>query len=566
MRNAKKIPLQYSIKNGIGARLINGAVCQRLRNFKEIERNYLTKTVLTGNIFKDTVLLGSMALLRHVTQLLQNDPIRFIASKNGILLIRVFGALDYVIDRIDHVTWVEPSPLTHREKASKTKSPWRQRHKSREANVDLLNPLCRSSWLEHIATRPGWFAFADRDCGHDDQLFVSSEMMDLALTEITDLVAERLKSSRELATVRHRLASTLNLHIGSEVIDIALRSRIFTNRASLTAQHLNLVWRNLQLFQRMDQENPRLLTALTAWLSHSRNTDMSELTDAIPAMLSDVLASGLTPKAWRILAANGLKKLLPSQLNHSPWETLILNLKALSASRWPALAPRGILRLLHDAAGRPDSYHTARAGVPGWFWQIVCNEATALRGHAPGYKELFDNIPRWAWLVRKYAFGPDKNQRRRGCEWMREAVKIHENLEQTANAEKSPNWAPWIESAQWNNTGKLIVVPLLSAHALLTESIAMHNCADSYVSRCLQGNELLLSLRNKTTGRRIALFSTVRRGRNWSLDAISGPCNEPVQVSIRKYAKQAVKEVNRKYTQYLTEQGFATCELELFDL
>ena len=566
MKNEKILPLQYLIDNGIGARLINGSARQRLRTIEGIERIDLTQADLTGDVFKDTVSLGAAALLRHVNQLLQSDPLRVISSQNGVLLIRVFGAMDYVIDRIGHVIWVEPSPWTPREKASKTKPPWRHRHTSRETNIDLLNPLCRSSWLEHVATRPGWFAYTDRDGGHVDQLFVSCEMMDLALTDVADLVAERLKSSREMATLRHRLASTLSLHIGSEVVDIALRSRIITNRASLTAKHLNMVWCNLHLYQRMDQENPRLLVALTAWLSHFRNTNEAELTDAIPAMRSDVLASGLTPKAWRLLAAKGLKKLLPSQLNHSAWQTLISNLQALSASRWPALAPRGFLRLLHDSVGCPDSYDSAHAGVPGWFWQIVCNEAAVLKGHAPGYKELFDSVPRWAWLVRKYAFGPDKNQRRRGCEWLREAVKNHEYLEEIVEAEESQNWAPWIESAQLNITEKLTVVPLLSESALITESMAMHNCADKYVSRCLHGNELLLSLRDKATGRRIALASTVRRGRNWSLDEIAGPCNEPVQMSIRKYAKQAIAEVNRKYTQYLTEQESAACEPAFFEL
>jgi len=54
-------------------------------------------------------------------------------------------------------------------------------------------------------------------------------------------------------------------------------------------------------------------------------------------------------------------------------------------SRWSEIRTRGFLRLLHDAAGRPDSYDTATDGVPGWFWQIACEEAHARRGDTRAY-------------------------------------------------------------------------------------------------------------------------------------------------------------------------------------
>ncbi len=569
MRDAHLVPIQYLIDNGIGARLINAAVRQRMRSAKECTSDHLAHPVLTGDVYEDTVSLGASALLGHVMQHLYADPIRVMSSVGSRLRIRIFGALDYVIDRSEQAVWVEPSPISRREKASKQSPPWKHCVDSRLDNVDLLNPLCKSTWLVYIAARPGWFSYTKK-LGEQDQgqLFTSFDAMDSALNDVIDLVGARLKRCGAMAAVRHRLAAMLTLYIGSDLVDTALRARLYPGKASLTAQHLNLVWRNLRVFQTMDRENPRLLVALTAWLSYARPNDLSQTADAIPAMMNAILASGLSQKAWRVLAEKGMNRLLPSQLNRSPWESLILSLKALDASRWPTLAPRGFIRLLHDSAGRPDTFETSSAGVPGWFWQIVCNEASDRRGDAVAYQELFDSVPRWAWLVRKYAFRPDKNQRRRGCSWLREAVQFHEKLEQAEDTQDAPAWALWVQSAQWDTSGKLMVVPLLSPNALITEATALHNCADSYISRCRQGNELLISLRDKSTGRRIALASAVRRVRHWSLDEIAGPCNEPVQLAVRKYAKQAVAEVNRKYSEHLGEKRMPVVDAEpdLFEL
>ena len=134
---------------------------------------------------------------------------------------------------------------------------------------------------------------------------------------------------------------------------------------------------------------------------------------------------------------------------------------------------------------------------------------------------------------------------------MREAATAHEKLEELDDVSDSPSWALWIQAALWDSASKLAVVPLLSPNAMLKEAIAMHNCADSYIGRCMKGNELLLSLRDRISGRRVALASLVRRGNHWSLDEVAGPCNEPVQPSVRQFAKLAVNEVNWQYKQDL---------------
>ena len=320
--------------NGIGARLINAAPRQRMRSAKEPVSDHLAHRVLTGDVYKDTVSLGVSALLGHVMHHLDADPICVMSSVNNRLRIRVFGALDYVIDRSERAVWVEPSPISRREKASKQSPPFKRNIDSRLDNVDLLNPLCKSTWLVYIAARPGWFSCTQKPGEkHQGQLFTSFDAMDSALNEVIDSVGARLKRCGAMVAVRHRLAAMLTLRIGSDLVDTALRARLYPGKASLTAQHLSLVWRHYLVFQTMDRENPRLLVALTAWLSHARPNDFSQTADAIAAMMNAILASGLSQKAWRVLAEKRMNRLLPSQLSRSPWESLIFSLKALDASR-----------------------------------------------------------------------------------------------------------------------------------------------------------------------------------------------------------------------------------------
>lgn len=548
MRKSHQKPIQFFTDNGIGLRLVNAAVRKTLDSAKQSVSSIRVQPKLTGDVVEDAISLGSEALLKHVVQQLESDPIKTLFRRDNSVVIRVCGAIDYVIDRNTRAVWVEPSPLSKNEKSSQLVPPWNNPFAGRVDGVDLLNTLCRDNWLAYLAVRPGWFGYAMARCAKDqNQLFADTRDIDAALKRVTEIVWRALKADRLLVALRRELAANLTLHIGPGLINLAMRARLYPKTASLMARHLNMVWHHQEAFQTMRRENPRLLVALTAWITHEKRNEREVLTDALPLMMNTVLDSGLPPKAWRMLTIHGVKPLLPSQSNHLPWASLIISLKALNAARWPALAPRGVLRLLHDAAGPPETFDTAYSGVPGWFWSMICNEAFHLKGNTPAYQELYDAVPRWAWLVRKYSFSPDKNQRRRGIAWLREAAAAHEKWEQLEDLSDSPAWALWIQTAHWDCASKLAVVPLLSPNAMLKEAIAMHNCADSYISRCMKGNELLLSLRDRISGRRVALASFVRRGTHWSLDEVAGPCNKPVQPSVRRFAEMAVNEVNWQY-------------------
>ncbi len=549
MNTSYETPIQFGAGDCIGLRLANSAVCRKLQRATDTPASSTQPSALTGEVLDDVVTQGSDALTRHVRLLIGKTPLKIIVESAGRTRIRVCGALDYVIDRDTYRVWAEPAPLSRSERSAKEHPPWHHPFDSSIDNIDILNPLARPAWLVHIAARPGWFGFAfARHADGQAQLFGDQDGMTRALSRVTLLGFRQLRHDMAMAALRHQLATTLTLHIGPALVNLAMHARLHPNSASLNARHLNLVWRHRAAFETMHRENPRLLTALTAWLQHDKAHNKERLTDALPQMRRDLLATGLQPKAWRSLAQHGIRRLLPLQSSLSPWNALVATLRALSAARWPAVPPRGFLRLLHDVAGRPDSYDTAADGVPGWFWQMACQEAHACQGDTRAYLELFDCIPYWAWLVREFRLQPDHNQRRRGTTWLRDVAQTRGQL---AVSDDRPTWALWLQLVPWDEVASVRVVPLLSPRALLQESIALHNCADSYAAQCQRETHVLLSLRELVTDRRVALVCLQRRGSAWVLGQVAGSCNKPAPAWVRRVANHAVEVVDRHYSQHV---------------
>ena len=553
MKTSYETSIQFGVGDGIGLRLANAAACRNLQRATDNPARKTKPSTLTGEVLDDIVTLGSDALTRHVRRLIRKGPLKTIVESASRTRIRVCGALDYVIDREKCRVWAEPAPLSRSERSAKEHPPWHHPFDSSMDNIDILNPLARPAWLVYVAARPGWFGFAfARHADGQEQLFGDQDGMTHALSRVTLLGFRQLRHDTAMVALRHKLATTLTLHIGPGLVNLAMHARLHPNAASLNARHLNLVWQHHAAFETMHRENPRLLTALTGWLLHDKANNKERLTDVLPQMRRDLLARGLQPKAWRYLVQHGMRRLLPTQSSLPPWKALLTTLRALSAARWPAPPPRGFLRLLHDAAGRPDSYDTAADGVPGWFWQMACQEARACRADTRAYLDLFDRIPYWAWLVREFGLRPDHNQRRRAAAWLREVAQIQE---QFAKLDDRPTWALWLQPVPWGEVAGVRVVPLLSPSALLQESIALRNCADSYTAHCQRETHVLLSLREHVTDRRVALACLERRGNYWTLGQVAGPCNRPVPAWVRGVANQAAEVVRRQYCEQLKALG-----------
>lgn len=541
--------IQFLLEAGIGPRVINAAARKRLRLAKPWFHTSKCSTPLTGDVFQDIIELGTSALQAHVETLIFDDPVQIAFNGLRQTRIRVCGVIDYVIDRSQMRVWAEPSPLRRHERAAKEIAPWGYPWDRAIDDIELIDPLRKPAWLNYVACRPGWFGYAFAH-GHAAQqhLFVMRQELDRALGEVAIRVWRKVRREPALIALRHRLATALAQYIGPELIELAMRARVDGTLAGLNARHLALVWQQRSAFSNMQRENPRLLPLLTAWLRSSPQSRVLKLTDALPDIREAVLATGLPPKAWRFLARHGMKRLLPEQVSNAMvWPKLQKSLFALDAARWPAVPPRGFLRLLHDCAGVPISHDSATENAcPGWFWQMACNEAVARRGNAAAYGQLFDRLPYLAWLVRNFGMKPDQNQRRNTFAWLSRLADEHE---QSAHLEDGPTWFLWLQDICWGTSNPLEVVPLLSPGALLKEAIALHNCADSFENDCREEGVVLLSLRDRRSGKRVALARLDRNGDSWSLGRVAGPCNLAVPSWVMQAASLAADTVRYHHGQ-----------------
>lgn len=503
------------------------------------------KPRLTGHVVADMTLLGTAALVDNVRRRIHENALDIVVQGEELTRIRVCGAVDYVIDRRSHRVWAESAPLTRRERAAKQRSPWANAiGQVRVDRVDILNPLCRPAWLLYVAERPDWFGymFAQYKRGQK-QLFAQDDELEQSLNKVVANAWRQLRNESGMQGLRHRLIVALTLHIGQGLVDLAMRARVQTRKVSLLARQLNLVWQHRITFETMAHENPRLLPALTAWLAAGGGAG-TPCKDAVPQMKQELLAQGLPQKAWRQLAQHGFKRLCLDPTESRSWRQVITLLRALDIARWPALPPPAFLRLLHDVAGVPVSFDEKGDGTPGWFWQLMCNEAALIRQNARPYCMLFDAIPHWAWLVRGLALSPDKNQRRRGMPWLQKMAQ--QRASQTV-PDRGPVWALWLIDADWASVRGLDVVPILSPSDLLREAAAMHNCVDAYEDLCRREAIVLLSLRRAGGRRRVALACLNHDGAQWQLVQLAGPCNKEVSPGVWRAAAETVALVDHMF-------------------
>ncbi len=529
MENPCTLPSQLVIESDLGGQLLNAAVLQdeRWRGMSTRGRQDASRIKAHARRVEDTIALGVSAMLEHCRHLLRAAPLEIVNGHDGSTILRVCQALDYVIDEAN--CRIYGRAAHHGAHLLINQAGMAQRADTALAyeNIDLLLPLCKPFWLSFVAYLP------DGICGTSTdtdvfQLPLWQHLPNAAqvLDAICQAAQHRLHADPEFQRLRGALSYRLMEIIGTPTVHLAMHARTQVKGWGLDARDVCQVWKYRHLYHRMDRENPHLLPVLSAWLQQRRLPDDHGLEDAIPSMRQDLLAHGLPPRAWRYLVEHGPRPLTYRTHDVLTWSGLVDVLKQLHKARWPAPPPRGFLGLLHDTAGLPESYHCAGDGVPGWFWDWCCREARACQGDAQRYRQLQDDLVQWAWLVREHGPRPDSNQQRRRLRWLKSWADHQESI--TVKSSRDA-WGLWLREMPWETIERLRVVPLLSPGALREESLAMHNCADRYLPDCVDGNYLLLSLRQPDSEKRVALMGLKRQHIQapWMLAELAEPCNRP---------------------------------------
>ena len=529
MKSPCTLPAQLKIEGDIGSRLLNVAVLRAQRLGRAQMQTVHRREGLAANPHRvdGMVALGVASMLEHFRKRLRTNPIEIEQGYCGGSIVRVFGALEYVFD------W----PHRH----IKTRGVNGQSHLfiNREGmpelldsalayeNIDLKSPLCSPYWLLYLAFSP------DGICGRATDLDVYQQALwsdSPHIVQVLDVVCRavyrQLRADPEFQQFRSVLSYRLLELAGVDDVDLALRAGAYRRGHGLDARDVSRVWKYRPLYLRMARENPRLLPVLSAWLEHKQLPDDHGIEDAVPLMRQDLLDDGLPPRAWRYLIEHDPQSLVYRKDRALRWPVLLDVLHTLHKARWPQLPPRGFLGFLSDTAGLPQSYTERGAGVPGWFWNWACQAARDCVHDPRRYHHLRSQRVLWACLVQESAPRPDSNQQRRRLQWLQSWAEYQESLRELSDQDA---WGQWLDGVSWKHVGRLRVVPLLSPRSLLDEAIAMHNCADRYLSDCSKGDYLLLSLRSPISGKRVALLGLERNYGNgdWQHAELQAPCNRP---------------------------------------
>lgn len=312
------------------------------------------------------------------------------------------------------------------------------------------------------------------------------------------------------------------------------------------ADYNTVLWRR-QHWPRLQAESPQWLPLLAQLWRHLP-TEGEPLAN-LKALL---LNNGVSPAMWRLLHREGtgwiwqLRNYYTKESQHSRRAALELVLKAQKFGT-RQLVPLWMLQALMNLDGNPnrparsylknpedpiDAPMAARLG----HWAADM----ALSGDAPGLQRLQGQchlLLDWAMAHPQVVTSRVLRQVTLPGLWTK-ARQWHQR-----ELAKARQQAPWrlpfdLKAIRHDD---LEVLALTSALQILEESQAMRHCADSYVERCARGRYVLLSVRRKDTGKRVATVGVKPAECGLELHQVAGFANALVPPEIRALAEQAVQ-------------------------
>ncbi len=344
--------------------------------------------------------------------------------------------------------------------------------------------------------------------------------------------------------VRALLAQALDLN--TRIVRRARRWLPHQDGSPIRLADYNLtLWRR-QHWPRLRAESPQWLPLLAQLWRHLRTEG-----DPVANLRALLLSHGVSPAMWRLLHREGMSWIRPprnyytreSQRGGRAALELVLKAQKFGTRQ---LVPLWMLQALMNLNGNPnlprksylknpedpiDAPMAARLGQ--WAAEL------ARAGDEQGLQRLQGQchlLLDWAIAHPQYVTSRAMRQVTLPGLW-RKAEQWHQR--ELAKARQRVPWrAPFDLTVIEHD--ELEIVALTSAPQILEESQAMRHCADSYVERCARGSYILLSVRRKDTGKRLATVGLQWVDGALQLHQMTGFANALVPPPIAAFAQQAV--------------------------
>lgn len=390
--------------------------------------------------------------------------------------------------------------------------------------LDLKRPLSADGWIACFV--PAIAAVCTRQRLtkldlHDELRHWIGESLQLTLEGLADLDGLRRMALDFLAP---------------DPLARSLANRIFG--APPSAEAFNWVCERVSALSLCAVEQPAMLPLLRI-LQDDRTAKAAA--DPLPALHELLVAKGMEPAPWKKLPRWGFgayEALGEAWCKPVPIARFANLLHRLEVQGPP---PREfVLHALHAAYYRagPNAQLVFERHPP-WFLRALLREAER-ESEAGRRKALPEDLPACLdWLIDTRP-EPDANQQRAGWPWILEQARTHRKARSLALA------APWKVPVAGMEWGPYRVVAIRCAAELAAEAQAMKNCLETYEDACREGEVVVFSIRERSTGARVACFAAEHGGDGamWDLVEVAGKKNSVVDEEVERIGHAMVAKLN----------------------
>lgn len=320
----------------------------------------------------------------------------------------------------------------------------------------------------------------------------------------------------------------------------SLANRTFDNAPS--AEMFNWVCERAAPIALAAVERPAMLPFLRMAFADTR---MAAAADPLAALHERLVAAGIGPAAWRKLHRWGFgpfAQMDAAWLKEFPVARLanLFHRLGVQAPPPPLFAVLAIEAALHRLAPNAKLDFERH---PAWFTRSLLKAAEAARepSQQGALRSELSGCLDWLLDARP---SPDANQQHAGWPWILEQARAHRNARELALS------APWLVPVAEMPWGPYRVVAIRCAADLAAEAEAMKNCLANYEEACRSGDIVVFSIREHSTGARIACFAAERcaDGGRWELVEIAGKMNAAVDEAGERVAHAMVAKLNSHST------------------
>ena len=413
--------------------------------------------------------------------------------------------------------------------------------KSMSDRFDLLLPVKAWTWIDDIVESAG-----------------------VPRTLLPHVIAELKKRARRITTLRTlamqvRTALDLDSH---PAFNLALRSNHQLKPVGLLARHFNLVWKNLDAFQRVAQEHPKLLPVL-ALAVESNEVDLSQ--DPIAQLKQCLINRGMSPAGWRLLTKMGYRGVKPALERFGNADLLkIIAIYSDSLARVGVTdePPRAFIRhWLYDI--EPDMQitenwhrhpeHTLRTAFKALNH---CKDAAAIQAFTREFL-MVDQ-----WVMSNPTF--DNNQKKSPWKSLVGRARTAEILKKMEIESRCLMLPLSIAPFEWQGYRCNAIT---TSYDLYVEGITLRHCAYSFLRKCLDGTSYLFSIRLAETGKRIATAECIPTQDGWAVNDVRVFANRKARGLVRQMANQIAQRLNhQKVVAYNASEPEHDCLMDEVEL